>query len=94
MAQLHALTRLHLRTEFIRRKLRGEVPFRVKLVDFIDAASDDLIDAVADDENVSGVVGGFGDGSVIAAILAWLQSEQGKAFINTIFKLILGLLAV
>ncbi len=38
------------------------------------------------------VVGAFGDGHIIAAIVAFLQSPQGQALMAALIKLLLGLL--
>lgn len=53
--------------------------------------------AMADAETLSGVkvVGtAIGDGKIIDAILDWLKSPQGQAFIDALMKLLLGLLLV
>lgn len=61
-------------------------------------ATDEVIaSVVADAETLSGakVVGtAIGDGKIIDAILDWLKTPQGQAFIDAILKLLLGLLAV
>lgn len=59
---------------------------------------DEVINSVmADAETLSGVkvVGtAIGDGKIIDAILDWLKSPQGQAFIDALLKLLLGLLLV
>lgn len=35
---------------------------------------------------------GIGDGSIIRAIWEWLKSEEGKAFLEWLIKILLGLL--
>lgn len=41
----------------------------------------------------SGMVGGFGDGSIIAAIIEFFKSPRGQAIIDAIVKMILALIA-
>jgi hypothetical protein len=43
-----------------------------------------------DDTPVSGKLG---DGQLIQVIIDWLKSDEGKAFLSALFKILLGLLA-
>lgn len=44
------------------------------------------------DDGGEGLVGAFGDGEIIKAIREWLRSEEGRAFVSTVLKLILAIL--
>ena len=100
MAHVYALTRVQLRVALIRQG----VPFR-KRNELLELATDDIIDTAAVQANVSlpaeegepfatggGAAAPVAAGGIIAAIVAWLQSDAGKALINALLSLLLGLI--
>lgn len=62
----------------------------------VKALDDDTVHGAAYDVAVSlgmkPVIGAIGDGSIIAAIVAFFQSPQGQALMAALIKLLLGLI--
>lgn len=56
----------------------------------MDELDDDSIDVVAEDSKIT--VGAIGDGSIIAAIIAFFQSEQGQALIKALVEMLIALI--
>jgi hypothetical protein len=83
----------------VRRRLREQGKSLIESIRMADEATDDLIGSVqrqvAPDlpEDVE-VARGLGDGKIIDAILEFLRSEQGKALIDALVRILLGLLVV
>lgn len=75
-----------------RRKLLDMGYSRWQVQDAIDDLDDDVIDVVFSSTATVGTQA-IGDGKIIEAILEWLKSEQGKAFIDAILKILLALLS-
>lgn len=82
----------------MREKLREKGYGPLQIARALRHIDDEVINSVmADAETLSGVkvVGtAIGDGKIIDAILEWLKSPQGQAFIDALLKLLLGLLLV
>lgn len=81
----------------LRRELGSRGYSRAQINDFIEAATDDVIEtAVEDVEGATGELktGAIGDGKIIDAIIEFFKSEQGKALIDALIKLLLGLLVI
>ena len=95
---------------FAMRRARAEAAFelqqrgeRARTANHMVASldDDDIQAAAANDPEyvaamaaVGDKVGAFGDGSIIAAIVAFFKSAQGQAIIAALVKLILGLLVI
>ena len=92
MARFHVATRLHLRGEILKRKLRGEIPWRVPTADLMDAVTDEVIDTATEDAQVQAHVGAFGDGTIIKNILDWFGSEQGQKFMKILLDILMSLI--
>lgn len=82
----------------MREKLREKGYGPLQIARALRQIDDEVINSVMSDaETLSGVkvVGtAIGDGKIIDAILEWLKSPQGQAFIDALLKLLLGLLLV
>lgn len=76
-----------------RAALRAKGYSRSEINSVIDAVDDDSI-GVAMAETGNNTVGAIGDGTILAAIIEWLKSPQGQAFIDALLKLLLGLLVI
>lgn len=75
-----------------RRKLLETGKYsRWEIQDALDDLDDDVIDVTY--ASVAGA-SAIGDGKILDAIIAWFQSEQGKAFIDALLKILLALLTL
>lgn len=92
MATFHVGTRLQLRGAILRARFQGKIPLRISASEIVDAASDELIDATAEECGLTARVGAFGDGSFIQAVTDWLKSDEGKQFIQKLLDAILAVL--
>lgn len=66
----------------------------VEVAEMMDDCDDDVIDAAAVSAAVTipPTTGAIGDGSIIAAIVEFLKSEQGQALIKALIALLIGLI--
>lgn len=78
----HAMTRLRLRRELIKRGYK-----RDDVANMIDAAGNDVIDVAAVQ---SGARGKIGDGTILKIVVDFLNSEGGKKLIDALIKLLLS----
>lgn len=89
-AKYHIGARLALRVELRKRGMASRIS------EFTEAATDDVIDLTAEDllaqQQIQLPTGAFGDGKIIDAIISFFQSPQGKALIDALIKLLIGLL--
>jgi len=80
-----------------RRELSKEGYSRRQINDVMGQVDGEAIDAAAalagpETESEVGKVSAIGDGTILAAIMAFLQSPQGQALIAALMKMLLGLL--
>ena len=82
---------LTVHTKFkMRRALRDKGYSRSEINFAIDAIDDDMVTVAMTEAGVD--ASAIGDGSIIGAIIDWLKSPQGQAFLDALLKLLLGLL--
>lgn len=77
-----------------KRELRRLGYSRVDVAEMMDDCDDDAIDTAATSAAVAipPTTGAIGDGSIIAAIVEFLKSEQGQALIKALIALLIGLI--
>lgn len=73
-----------------RLALRDKGYSRAQINFAMDACDDDMISSALAESGAD--VSAIGDGTIIGAIIEWLKSPQGQAFIDALLKLLLGLL--
>lgn len=80
---------------YARCKLQLRIELRkqgkLKLAELVD---NDLIDAAAESDEAKQAMlfRELGDGSIIARIIEWFRSPEGKAFIELLLKILLGVI--
>lgn len=74
----------------VRLALRAKGYSRAQINFAIDCIDDDMIASAMTTAGVD--ASAIGDGTIIGAIIDWLKSPQGQAFLDALLKLLLGLL--
>ena len=88
----HPLVRVHLARAVMER---DKIGFAAAWVKCRKVSSDDIAGATIQAASETQTpVGKFGDGTILKAIIEWLQSPQGQAFIAALIKILLLLVAV
>jgi hypothetical protein len=77
-----------------RRQLRRQGYSLWQVNEMMAGADDGLVDAAQLDAGVVIPIEGLGDGTILKAIIEFLQSEQGQALIAALVKMLLMLIAV
>lgn len=61
--------------------------------DMVDEAEDDVLDElITTAAEQTNAVAAIGDGKLLQALLDWLKSEQGAAFLDALLKLLLAMI--